>query len=105
MRIIQIFLFAFVLISLESVAQSADWNRAQELIAKRNYALAQSHLSALEVDNLTPLQIEKRQFNLAICAIELFNEDASFQFEKYLQEYPTGVFVNDAQFNLGNLFF
>ena len=50
------------------MAQSADWNRVQELIAKRNYALAQLHLSALEVDNLTPLQIEERQFDLAVCA-------------------------------------
>ena len=87
------------------MAQSADWNRVQELIAKRNYALAQLHLSALEVDNLTQLQIEERQFDLAVCAMELFNEDAAFQLEKYLQEYPTGFFVNDVQFNLGNLFF
>ena len=86
------------------MAQSADWNRVQELIAKRNYALAQLHLSALEVDNLTPLQIEERQFDLAVCAKELFNEDAAFQLEKYLQEYPTGFFVNDVQFNLGNCF-
>ena len=105
MRIIQFFLFAFVLSSLGAMAQSADWNRVQELIAKRNYALAQLHLSALEVDNLTPLQIEERQFDLAVCAKELFNEDAAFQLEKYLQEYPTGFFVNDVQFNLGNLFF
>ena len=105
MRIIQIFLFAFILTSLEAVAQSFDWKKAQELIAKKNYALAQSYLSVLEVDNLTPLQIEERQFDLAICAMELFNEDAAFQLEKYLQEYPTGLFVNDVQFNLGNLFF
>ena len=37
--------------------------------------------------------------------MELFNEDAAFQLEKYLQEYPTGLFVNDVKFSLGNLFF
>ena len=105
MRVIQIFLFAFVLSSLGAVAQSADWKIIQELIAKRNYSLAQLHLSALKVDNLTQLQIEERQFDLAVCAMELFNEDAAFQLEKYLQEYPTGLFVNDVKFSLGNLFF
>ena len=101
----QFFLFAFILSSLGVVAQSTDRHKIQELIAKRNYALAQSHLSTLEIDNLTSLQIEERQFNLAVCAMELFNEDANFQLEKYLQEYPKGIFVNDVQFNLGNLFF
>ncbi len=105
MRIIQIFLFAFVLGPLGAVAQSADWDKVQEMMAKRNYALAQSNLSALEVDDLTPLQIEERQFGLAVCALELFNEDAAFQLEKYLHKYPTGLFFNDVQFNLGNLFF
>ena len=105
MRKIRFFLFAFILSSLVVVAQSTDMHKVQELIAKRNYALAQSHLSALEIDNLTSVQIEERQFYLAVCAMELFNEDATFQLEKYLQEYPTGMFVNDVQFNLGNLFF
>ena len=65
------FSFAFVLSSLGAVAQSADWKIIQELIAKRNYSLAQLHLNALKVDNLTQLQIEERQFDLAVCAMEL----------------------------------
>ena len=102
---VQFFLLAFILFSLGVVAQSTDSYKVQELIAKRNYALVQSHLSALEIDDLTSLQIEERQFNLAVCAMELFNEDAAFQLEKYLLEYPSGMFVNDVQFILGNLFF
>ena len=59
MRVIQIFSFAFVLSSLGAVAQSADWKIIQELIAKRNYSLAQLHLNALKVDNLTPANRRK----------------------------------------------
>ena len=53
MRTIQIFFFAFVLTSLGAWAQSTDWERSQELMKKRNYALAQSHLSALSDADLT----------------------------------------------------
>lgn len=87
------------------MAQSTDWKKSQELMAKRNYALAQSHLSALNVTDLTVLQKEERQFDIAVCAMELFNEDAVFRLEKYLQDYPSGFFENDAYFRLGNLFF
>ena len=67
---VQFFLLAFILFSLGVVAQSTDSYKVQELIAKRNYALVQSHLSALEIDDLTSCQrsesIEKPVRNMSM---------------------------------------
>lgn len=106
MRKAQIFFFVFVLGSLQLVAQNCDWQAAQKLYEKHNYSLAQSYFSPMSsCADLTENQKEEACFLSAICAMELFNTDAIYQLEKYLSMYPTGLFVNQTIFRLGNIHF
>jgi tetratricopeptide (TPR) repeat protein len=106
MRKAQIFFFVFVLGGLQLMAQDCDWQAAQKLLTKHNYSLAQSYFSSMSsCTDLTEEQKEEAVFQSAVCAMELFNTDAVYQLEKYLAQYPTGLFVNKAIFRLGNIHF
>ena len=102
---IQILFYALVLGFFPVVAQTTDWYKAKELMTKGNYALAQSYLAALDLTNLSDSQIEKSHFDRAVCAMELFNDDAVYYFEKYLHKYPHGSFANSAHLHLGNIYY
>ena len=86
---IQILFYALVLGFFPVVAQTTDWYKAKELMTKGNYALAQSYLAALDLTNLSDSQIEKSHFDRAVCAMELFNDDAVYYFEKIFTQIPT----------------
>lgn len=102
----KLFLFACMCLLQQSFAQTHEWAVAKELMEKENYALAQAYFSSIsESSAFSAQEKEAAQFFSALCAMELFNSDADYQFQKYLNEYPNGPFSNEAVFRLGTIYF
>jgi tetratricopeptide (TPR) repeat protein len=101
----------FLLLSALFIAQfcySSDCDKdiADELYGNKNYALAQSYYSTLaDCPNVSSQDQEQVDLRIAICALELFNEDAEFLLLSYLENYKDGYYVNDAQYQLARLYF
>ena len=93
---------------VSQLCYSSDCNKdlADNLFAKNNYSLAQSfYVGLIDCPSISSQELEKIELNIAICAIELFNEDAEFLLLNYIDSYKDGFYFNDAIYQLARLYF
>jgi len=101
-------LFALHVTAQEAKQQSQPdmlFNKGIELFEKGNYVSAQKHFK--EFSQLAPInQIHLKgeaEFYYALCAIELFNNDAEYLIRTFINSYPDNQKVNVAFFQLAKL--
>jgi TolA-binding protein len=84
-----------------------SYNRAMDLFSKEKYGAAQKHFQrAIEqYGNSHSLNKINAGYYSALCAIELFNDDAEFQMVSFIENYPESIYLNDARFHLGRLYY
>ncbi len=76
-----------------------------ELFEKANYVAAQQHFKKVS-QTARPQELHlsgEADFYIAICAIELFNDDAEYLIRSFINNYPDNQKVNQAFFELGKL--
>lgn len=84
------------------------FNTAKDLYSKGLFGSAQKLFG--QIIN-TQIQAEKVYFRdeaayyYALCAIELFNGDAEFQLQNYVETHPESYYNNDATFKMANYYF
>ncbi len=84
-----------------------SYARAMDLFTKEKYGAAQKHFQrAIEQygESNTLLRSNAEYFS-ALCAIELFNDDAEYLMLKFVHNHPESIYLNDAHFHLGRLFY
>lgn len=81
----------------------ADFKKAMELLEKEKFAAAQRKLKKV-YDRITEPHSEikmEAEFYIAFCALELFNKDAEYLFEKFIDHHPQSPKVREAKYQLG----
>ena len=78
MNKIQFLFFICTLYTSFVGAQVRDFTFVEELMHNKKYALAQSYLRSVDQESLFDYEIDRNQYYIAVCAVELFNEDANF---------------------------
>ncbi len=96
------FLFSF---SIQTYADCDSFKKGLELFDKNFYVLAQSLFDNYIECGSSEFLLEKSYYYSAVCSKEIYSQDAIFKFFDYIENYPEGVFVNDAYFNLGSIYF
>lgn len=73
-----------------------------ELFEKQKYGVAQKHFQeAIQLYNDENVEFKANaEFYTAICAIELFNEDAEYLISRFIAEHPENSKVNAAYFHM-----
>jgi tetratricopeptide (TPR) repeat protein len=106
----------FLMISFQSLSgqksliydnDDVSFRRAMDLFEKGNYGAAQKHFQdAIRGygESGTLLKSNAEYFS-ALCAIELFNDDAEYLMVKFVSDHPESIYQNDAHFNLGRYFY
>ena len=108
---VALILLLVCLIPLSSSAQKtliytdkdADFKFGMELFAKEKFGAAQKVFQKV-IESNRP-QTEERvdaEFYAAICALELFNEDAEFLLSQFILKHPESKHIKMAYFNMGN---
>ena len=112
MKYIKILTISLLLhIGFDSVAQKSmiyddpdlEYKTGLELFEKQKYGVAQKHFQNA-IEYYGDLNIEFKanaEFYSALCAIELFNEDAEYMISKFIAEHPENSKVNTAYFHMG----
>lgn len=112
MKSIKIFLFSFLVFvaflgkaqqSLVYAHENATYKRAVELFKMKKYVVAQRKFQKV-YNNIEAPQSEIKmssEFYVAMCALELFNKDAEYLFEKFIEHHPQSPMVKRAKFHLG----
>ncbi|PLX23902.1 MAG: hypothetical protein C0597_00485 [Marinilabiliales bacterium] len=79
-----------------------EYKTGLELFDKQKYGVAQKHFQdAIEAyDDANVEFLANAEFYIALCAIELFNEDAEYLISKFIAERPENSKVNAAYFNM-----
>ncbi|MDA9897958.1 tetratricopeptide repeat protein [Flavobacteriales bacterium] len=96
----------FFLFSQFSFAQNCDVDEIKNLLDNKQYALVYSLADALQdCGNVDDSEIEWAQFQQGICALELFNEEAQFRLDQYLENYPHGQYRKEVFLALAKLHF
>jgi predicted negative regulator of RcsB-dependent stress response len=96
----------FLLFSQFSFAQNCDVDQIKDLLQKQQYALVYSMADAVkECGEVSDSDLEWAQFQQAFCALELFNDEAQFRLEQYLENYPKGSYTKEAKLSLAKLHF
>lgn len=80
-------------------------NKGIELFDRGNFVSAQKHfLRVIELESSNGLHLTgEAEFYNALCAIELFNQDAEHLIRNFINNYPENQKVNTAYFELGKL--
>ena len=79
---LRVYIF-FLLISQISFAQNCDLDQIKDLLQNQQYALVYSMAGALqECSDINESDVEWAKFHQAICALELFNDEAKFRLEQ-----------------------
>ena len=107
MNLKSIFLFLSAFFTAQFCYSSdCDKDIADQLFESKNYSLAQSYYTYLsECPLVSTQEMEQVDLRIAICAIELFNEDAEFLLLRYIEDFKDGFYVNDAKYQLSRLYF
>ncbi len=82
--------------------EAGKYQEAVELFDKEKYTAAQEKFE--EITALFPENHEYHttaEYYIAICAIELFHEDAEYLISRFISKYPESSKVNEAYFNMG----
>jgi len=112
MKYIKILAISFLMtIGLGSFAQKSmiytdpdlEYKTGLELFEKQKYGVAQKHFqNAIECYGDLNIEFKANsEFYSALCAIELFNEDAEYLISKFIAERPENSKVNAAYFHMG----
>lgn len=111
-RSILILIFSVFIVSVNhaqitAIYQSpeAEYRSGMDLFEKEKYGAAQDEF--LEVINgienpFSPLRINAEYFD-ALCALELYNKDASYKLESFARAHPTSSHMNQVHFQFGRL--
>lgn len=83
--------------------QSKFYNRGIELFEKEKYAAAQKHFDWYSSLSNQPLNKANAEYYSAVCAMELFNPDATQRLNQVISKYPTNVKSKLALYQLGKL--
>ena len=84
-----------------------EFDNAMELYQKEKYGSAQQYFKWV-YENTTDKQQDLRidsYFYMALCAANLFNEDAIFLLNNFIVQYPVSAQVPQAYFALGKFYF
>ncbi|MDZ7740471.1 MAG: tetratricopeptide repeat protein [Bacteroidota bacterium] len=105
----------FILITLNFYAQetaiyddpAAKYNSGLELFNKEKYAAAQEIFEQIISDiEEEPSEMKTNaEYYSAICALELFNENAEYKLEGFIEAHPASARIGRANFQLGRLQF
>ena len=101
---LRVYIF-FFLISQISLAQNCDIDQLKELLQNQQYALVYSMAESIKDCDLSESDVEWTQFYQALSALELFNNEAQFRLEQYLENYPLGNYSRQAYLALAKLHF
>jgi len=107
--------FAILLITTNIIAQKPlvfdspkyEFDNAMELFQKEKYGSAQQYFKWV-YENTTDKQQDLKTdsyFYMALCAANLFNEDAIFLLNDYIAKYPVSAQIPQAYFSLGKFYF
>jgi len=79
-----------------------EYKTGLELFEKQKYGVAQKHFQrAIEAYNDPNIEyMANAEYYSALCAIELFNEDAEYLISKFIAERPENSKVNSAYFHM-----
>ncbi len=85
----------------------AEFRDAQELFNKEKYGCArQKYLNVIRLNNGKPSELNAQSaYYAAMCAIELFNDDAAYRVVQYVRAYPEHTRVYLAWYQLGRYHF
>ena len=81
--------------------------RAMDLFKKEKYGAAQKHFQkAMEEysESNTLLKVNAEYYS-ALCAVELFNDDAEYMMIQFISSNPESIYLNDAHYHLGGLYY
>jgi TolA-binding protein len=83
--------------------KDADFKLGMELFAKEKYGAAQKLFQKVIESNRpqTEERVDAEYFS-AICALELFNDDAEFLLYQFVLKHPESKHIKMAYFNMGN---
>ena len=83
--------------------KDADFKLGMELFAKEKYGPAQKVFQKVIESNRpqTEERVDAEYFS-AICALELFNDDAEHLLTQFVQKHPESKHIKMAYFNMGN---
>jgi TolA-binding protein len=87
--------------------EDISYSRAMDLFTKEKYGAAQKHFNrAIEQYGTSNILLRSNaEYYSALCAIELFNDDAEYLMTKFVGNNPESIHRNDAHFHLGRLFY
>ena len=81
------------------------FNRGVELLESKNYAAARSVFEEYMLTEPSPEMQAEAQYYQAYCALMLFNDDAEYLFENFVEQYPSNSKSMMAYFELGNYYY
>ena len=110
-----IILVLFSMVTFNAIAQKTqiytyedkDFRKGIDLFSKEKYTAAQEAFK-LVIDHYktaTSLVKPEAEYYFAVCAIELFNPDAEYLAETFIEKYPESPRVQYAHFNFGKYFY
>ena len=87
--------------------EDLHYTRAMDLFQKEKYGAAQKHFQkAIEEYGASGnIYSVNAEYYSALCAIELFNDDAEYQMIRFVGRNPESIHLNDAHFHLGRLYY
>jgi tetratricopeptide (TPR) repeat protein len=83
----------------------STFNRGLELLESNNYAAARSIFEQYMQSEPSPEMLAEAEYYQAYCAMMLFNDDAEYLFENYVEKYPSNSKAIMAYFELGNYYY
>ncbi|MBU8892748.1 MAG: tetratricopeptide repeat protein [Bacteroidales bacterium] len=80
-----------------------EYKTGLELFEKEKYGVAQKHFqnAIISYGDFNSEFKANAEFYSALCAIELFNEDAEYMISRFIAEHPENSKVNAAYFHMG----
>ncbi len=81
--------------------------RAMDLFSKEKYGAAQKHFQRAidQYEGMNTVLSSKAGYYAALCAIELFNDDAEYLMTMFVSNNPESIHLNDAHFHLGRFYY
>jgi tetratricopeptide (TPR) repeat protein len=107
------FLFLLVMLYLPLVGQNTIdrssslniFNKGISLLESNNYAAARSSFEQYIKTEPSSEMLAEAKYYQAYCAMMLFNDDAEYLFENFVEEYPSNSKSMMAYFELGNYYY
>jgi len=110
----KIILVLFVLISVNAAyaqntathnASDRIYYDAMELFDKQKYVAAKQLYQQYIQQYPQDTKAIESEYYVALCALNLFNNDAEYQFKSFIEKYPNHLKSGRAGFDLGNFFY